>query len=459
MPAIRRRRSAFSRIKDYLNPLDWLLWASEEFESGDWDSKATGTTTGLVVSFVFLIARANTGGTTSYEDHVFSDYTGPSWSSWLASLIVWCLTMLSVSNAAYTFLRKRHYRLFENNIEVQPNTPSAKRVRVNSSPISSSPLRFLGTLIGESASSRAHPDPKLDVWELAVWDPVPFCLRLFCLFSPGHVLVYWLFLPTRAMDPRPSMTVATTILLQALLSLQLLFLQLNFSQQTKDTAIIHKEVLSEYDTKFVQPRLNPTVRDAATQFCSAALRSEDERYESEGEVEVGQPTTIIRRNFRTNPNPNYAKHLSPDDEDAVPRRTVLTTNPAFVTPSQPNLRSTSRSVTPMSTAMRQPQFRQSTPGPCTGGGGSMGIHSHVNSPLKKASSFYDVDRKPPKNMREMASREQSFDREKSRSPVKKSHQLERDLAARKLTQGGYSRDAGTGGRGFEDRPSTPYGYG
>lgn len=461
MPPFRRKRSICARIIDYLNPLDWLLWASEEFESGDSISKATGTSTGLVVSFMFLIARANTGGTSSYEDDVFSDYSGPSWSSWLASLTVWCLTMLSVANAAYTFLRKRHYRLFENNIEVQPSTPSAKRVRVNSSPISSSPLRFLSGLIAESASSRAHPDPKLDVWELAVWDPVPFCLRLFCIFSPGHVLVYLLFLPTHEMDPRPSMTVATTIFLQLLLSLQLLLLQLNFSQQTKDTAVIHKEVLNEYDTKFVQPRLNPPVRHVGTQFCSVSLQTEHERYDSEGEVEVGQPTTIIRRNFRTNPNPNYAKHLSPDDTDAIPRRTVLTTNPAFVTPSQSKLR-TSRSMTPMSSAaMRQPQFRPRTSG--GGGGGSMGIHSHVNSPLKKATSLYDIDRKPsgtPRNMREMASQEQSCERERSHSPVKKSHLLEREMAARRLTAGGYSRDTtSTGMRGSGERPSTPYGSG
>lgn len=315
-------------------------------------------------------------------------------------------------------------------------------------------------MIGDSAQSRAHTDAKLDVWEIAVWDPIPFCLRLFCLFSPGHVLVYWLFLPTRAMDPRPSTTVATTIFLQILLSLQLLFLQLNFSQQTKDTAVIHKEVLNEYDTKFVHPRLNPPVRDVGTQFCSSALRPEEDRYESEGEVDLGHPTTIVRRDFRTNPNPNYAKHLSPDDTDAVPRRTVLTSNPAFVTPAQPNFRA--RSKTPV-TAIRQPEFRKSTPAytsTSAGEGGSMGIHSHVNSPLKKASSMYDINRNPPgtpRNMKEMASREQTYERERSRSPVKRSNQLEREIAARRLTAGAHPTDTGT--RGFGGRPRAPYGYG
>ena len=69
----------------------------------------------------------------------------------------------------------------------------------------------------DTAESRAHPDASKDVWELAVWDPTPLSLRMFCMFSPGHVLVYWLFLPTAVADPRPSTTVVTTIIFVALL--------------------------------------------------------------------------------------------------------------------------------------------------------------------------------------------------------------------------------------------------
>lgn len=86
-PRLVRRRSRYERFKDYVNPLDWFLWASEEFETGDWDSKAAGTTTGLALSFIFLIARANTGRSASYEDDIFSDYqSGPGWAAWLVSL-------------------------------------------------------------------------------------------------------------------------------------------------------------------------------------------------------------------------------------------------------------------------------------------------------------------------------------------------------------------------------------
>jgi len=87
-PRLVRRRSRYERFKDYINPLDWFLWASEEFETGEWNSKATGFTTGLTLSFIFLIARANSGGgSKSYEDDVFSDYdNGPGWVAWLVSI-------------------------------------------------------------------------------------------------------------------------------------------------------------------------------------------------------------------------------------------------------------------------------------------------------------------------------------------------------------------------------------
>ena len=163
-------------------------------------------------------------------------------------------------------------------------------------------------MVPETAESRAHPDKTRDVWELAVWDPLPISLQLFCLFSPGHVLVYMLFLPLESLDPRPSVTVFNAIALQVILSAQMMLLQTRFSQQIKDTAIIHKEVLHEYDTKFVHPRLHPVVRDVGTQ-ASFTETEEDGDIDS---VEIGTPTTIIKKEFHTHPNPNYVRHVDPD---------------------------------------------------------------------------------------------------------------------------------------------------
>ena len=369
-----------------------------------------------------------------------------------ATVIVHLLTYFSILNAIYTFYRKRQYRLFESSIDTPQTTPSAHRVRVDSSPVASSPLRFLTSILGDaSAESRAHPDPTRDVWELAVWDPLPVCLQLFCFFSPGHVLVYWLFLPTLPSDPRPSVTAFTTIVLQLLMSSQLHLLQSHFSQQEKDSAIIHKEVMSEYDIKYVHPRLNPVVRDVGTQFSGS-------KKEQEGEIDTYTPAVILKRGFRTNPNPNYAKYVDPNSISGISARTF---SPA---PASTPSAYISRDSTPFTgltprTAIRQPQFRQSSMGVATtstgtGDGGSLGIYSHANSPLKKAMSMYDMQgsrQNMPKNSYDMASREVQEGRERSRSPTKRQSDINRPT----LPQARFPSIESEGGR----RTSDPNAFG
>lgn len=238
----------------------------------------------------------------------------------------------------------------------------------------------------DDAQSRAHPDPQRDVWELAVWDPLPICLRLFCYFSPGHVVIYWLFLPTAIADPRPSMTIVTAIVVALLLSVQLSTLQSSFSQQSKDSALISKEVLHEYDTKFVHPRTQPLYRDVGTQYSEQASHSitRDEKYNF---VETHTPMVVINRGFRTNPNPNYSKYTDPDS--AAPRDIYahgVSSTPRINSAAQPlrnsaHLRDSS-SPLPPSAAIRQPQFKPA-PEPQAGRGGSLGVYSHPDSPLKK----------------------------------------------------------------------------
>lgn len=300
------------------------------------------------------------------------------------------LALLSILNAVYTFWRKKHYRLFETSVDAVPSTPSAHRVRVDSSPVSSSPLRLLSSILGAgNAQSRAHPDPFRDVWEVAVWDPLPVCLRLFCYFSPGHVLIYWLFLPTMPVDPRPSMTIVTSMVVAILLSFQLSLLRSSFSQQEKDSALISREVLHEYDTKFVHPRTQSLYRDVGTQFTEQASykSTRDSKYNV---VETYTPMVIINRGFKPNPNPNYSDHT--DSDGANHRQKTARTQaatPNFISRAQ-DLRTpayTHDLSSPLrpSTAIRQPNFR---PGTSTGvgDGGSLGVYSHAASPLRKSAS-------------------------------------------------------------------------
>lgn len=231
-----------------------------------------------------------------------------------------------------------------------------------------------------------------------MWDPTPIALRMFCLFSPGHVLVYWLFLPTAISDPRPSTTVVTTMILAALLSGQLLLFQNSFSQQSKDASVIHKEVMNEYDTKYVHPRTQPLMRDVGTQFSDSQNPVDGlPRHEDEDDsVDVYAPTFIINRGFHTRPNPNYSKHVDPEGSrvQATPSRGQSTgMAPPFQTPA--HLRDASSPIRPQ-TAIRQPHYRLTG----TGDGGSLGVFSHANSPLRKSASTNFVG---PQGLRERSS--------------------------------------------------------
>ncbi|KAI9795085.1 MAG: hypothetical protein M1816_000107 [Peltula sp. TS41687] len=511
MPRLVRRAPLAERIKAYLNPLDFLLWLSEEIDSHDWDEfqRSYSTPIGLALNVVFLIARANSGKTTSRTglDDVFGEEQGgPStgWLGWLASFIVHLLTLFSLLNAIYTFQRRRHYRFFQASVDITPSTPSARRVRVDSSPVSSSPLRFLSHLIAATSSSssstaaesRAHPDPTRDVWEIAVWDPFPLCLRLFCLFSPGHVLVYWLFLPTRPQDPRPSTTVLTTIVLGALLSCQLQLLHAGFSQQIKDTALIHKEVLHEYDAKFVHPQLYPLVRDVGTQYHSPEQRRNDQPPRTPDFVHTYTPTVNVNKGFKTRPNANYARYYDPDNMtqpngDVVhPRRQQQQPPQSYQTPPTysyttshtqqtnnnnelpnnniipPSTTSTLRNKSslhphhgggtqhqqPQQATMRQPQFfRSSTPSTTStavggGDGGSLGVYSHANSPLVKNR---DKKKMMPYSSYGGGGRSTSpVKRETPGSPLKRSSVV--PTTSSRAGGGGFDSGGDGGGRGWEN---------
>ncbi|KAK3353162.1 hypothetical protein B0T25DRAFT_501820 [Lasiosphaeria hispida] len=440
-----RRRPFSERIQAMLNPLDLYLWLSEEIQTLDWDSKTFGTRFGLIANFAFLLARANSGGRQAADD-VFGDGPSSSWVTVVVNFLVWTLLPTACLNAFYTMTRSRQYRLFEANVETTgPSTPSAHRVRVDSSPVSSSPLRFIQDIMGpQSAESRAHPDKTRDVWEIAVWDPYPATLRIFCLFSPGHILIHMLFLPLAPLDPRPSVTVFKCLILQVILSAQLLLLHRGFSQQAKDTAIIQKEVLHEYDTKFVHPRLHPIVREVGTQVSVSEDGVEQEC------VETGTPATLIRRGFQTHPNPNYARYVDPDAGQSHPQPQPRNTmSPSIFTPAakprglegsfsaQVSRAAGLRQSLPSPSPRPQPVV---TPSPAiitktgltqtqlgAGLGGNLGVYSHINSPLKKATSLGDMNNAfSPRNSREMAALEQRNLAERmvrQSSPLKESRRV------------------------------------
>ena len=92
-PRLIRRRPLVERIKAYLNPLDFLLWLSEELESSDLDQwqKEWASPIGILLNVVFLIARANSGSSSTRQigDDVFGEdirYTG--WLAWFVGALI-----------------------------------------------------------------------------------------------------------------------------------------------------------------------------------------------------------------------------------------------------------------------------------------------------------------------------------------------------------------------------------
>ncbi|KAH8750540.1 hypothetical protein F5883DRAFT_223032 [Diaporthe sp. PMI_573] len=435
-----RRRPLWERIKSRFDPWDYVLWLSEEIETRNFGSKSLGNQLGVACNFVFILARVyGSSSTGSDNDDIFSDSDSGTSSGWLAYFawsIMWNLVAFSIWNLTFTFWRSRAYRFFEADVEQPLNTPSAHRVRVQSSPGSSSPLRVISDLAGESAESRAHPDRTRDVWELRMWDPVPACLQLVCLFSPLHVLVYMMALPLTPLDPQPSVTVFKCLVQQAAISGLLLAMESAFSRQKKDSELVKGEVMKEYDSKYVHPRLKPpVVRDMGTQV------GEDEDGNEWEDIQTGTPTTLVRRRFQTHPNQNYSKHFDPDGSGyAPPSRSP---SPAVFTPlhnrpKQPALFESTLKTRPSPlrqsmAASRTPRLspekstmQNSATSTGTNYGGSLGVYSHAESPLKKAASIADIRGggnpfPSPRNGRELAAMEQKDQAERMirrSSPVK-----------------------------------------
>ena len=106
-PRLVRRRPVFERVKAYLDPVDFLLWLSEELDSSDWDQwqKEWATPIGVLLNVIFLIARANSGpGMRGRSDDVFGDDVAyRSWSSWFVSA-----TEVSMNRPGLSSISRHH---------------------------------------------------------------------------------------------------------------------------------------------------------------------------------------------------------------------------------------------------------------------------------------------------------------------------------------------------------------
>ncbi len=405
MPPLVRRRPLLKRLQDHLDPQDLLLQLAETLNDDAYDEwlQAWVVPIGCACNALFVIARLARRPSFRGQDDVFGDIdsrTRSGWFTWTAALLIPALSIICCVNTLFTFFRKRQYRLFEQHVDNPPATPSAHLVKVDSSPASSSPLSYLQRVLSEAtAGSRPHSDPEREVWEISVWDPKPFNLTFFTLFSPGHVILYFTILPPAPLDSNPSVKVVLALFFSGLLSMQLAFLRSSFVQQAKDSTLVHGEVMNEYDTKFVRPSLNRPVRDVGTQTRESALTP---RGTKTREVDVYTPTTIVNRGFHVAPNPNYASQYDPDNLSTQSSRRTSDTGvqgsavtPSVITPANPFSRTNGYSAAYSRPSTVGPDFssplkshheRLRERSPVKGDGGSLGIYSHAQSPLRKAAS-------------------------------------------------------------------------
>lgn len=221
---------------------------------------------------------------------------------------------------------------------MRPPTSSARLVRVDSSPTASSPWTLLTSIYNAFLSPpQPHPDEHTDVWEISLWSPPALTLQLLTLFSPVHLAVYHLSLPYNPPSypglpaPNPLPQYVTLFCTQLLISFALRMQQSAYAQQRIDHGVLNREVLSEYNAKYVHPRLNVIKRDVAVQ-CDPYNDS----------VQQFTPD-FHHQGFVTRPNPSYASWTSPEKSEQVLRETRTPSQ----TPVTPNI---------FSPKIRQPQF-------------------------------------------------------------------------------------------------------
>lgn len=96
MPRLVRRKPMLERMKENLDPVDWLVYLSESFDSSDLDTKSLGTTIGLGCNFVYLLARANSGRKSKNVDDVFGDSGSAGWLGWFVRHVLFRMLQIYI---------------------------------------------------------------------------------------------------------------------------------------------------------------------------------------------------------------------------------------------------------------------------------------------------------------------------------------------------------------------------
>ncbi|KAI8454227.1 hypothetical protein BY996DRAFT_4582138 [Phakopsora pachyrhizi] len=200
--------------------------------------------------------------------------------SWLD--ILWLLSFImciySCYNAYKLFSSKRSYRM---HIREDPvNSPNATVVQSPTSKETETLAffqRFLGLLerlstllIGWPNLNRYKVPKPSQVHQLDIWDPDELRLKVFTYVvypPPQAFLIHYASLTENCMN---------WALLMIMIMFQTYWIVKFYSQLVKDKLIVQSEVMHEYNTKFVYPKVFPHTKEASTMTNSAEfIRRED----------------------------------------------------------------------------------------------------------------------------------------------------------------------------------------
>ncbi|KAJ7905500.1 hypothetical protein B0H14DRAFT_2660532 [Mycena olivaceomarginata] len=202
-----------------------------------------------------------------WED-LYHEGEGHSWFDWTVPMTIFLLGA-AVLNTVYLFTRIKLYRLHHRPDPV--SSPNAKFVaaQLDFQPLEPPPLRTRlakSLWFGFSTSWRfllgmqppvynaAPPNKTARVQQLEVWSPGELELMLFNVYSPAHVFL-WM--------ATGSSNWMLMMFIMGLVGAQANVMTHSYKALLKDKEIIAAEVLNEYNTGFVYPRINPVRKDVA----------------------------------------------------------------------------------------------------------------------------------------------------------------------------------------------------
>lgn len=247
-----------SKIRSY--PYDLVLSWNELLQLVDWDQLAEDYSIyiSIALNTVLLISRHYINQEASSTYKTLKIPHEESKIVYVVKLVYYSLNVVSFVNFFWCMTSFKNYDLVSNDINQTPKTPSLFKIQLDTPEVISGEEKGLFARIAISlfdvlyhrlwpkASETPQPQNR-PIWRLVVWNPSKFQLHFVSLFSPLNVLFVALLSPIGFAN----------ILFLVLLS-GFLYAMLCFKYPTKlnDEFIVYQSLMKEYDSKFVNPRLN-----------------------------------------------------------------------------------------------------------------------------------------------------------------------------------------------------------